>query len=53
MTNFGVYSMDEEVYSRLLDKEALMLNAIENDQLEILPTEEEDLDKIFRPLGLK
>ncbi len=53
LTNFGVYSMDEEVYSRLLDKEALMLNAIENDQLEILPTEEEDLDKIFRPLGLK
>lgn len=44
----GQYSLGEKVYERLADKEQLMLEAIDNDKLEILPTDDEDLDFFFK-----
>lgn len=46
--NQGNYSLGERVYERLVDKEKLMLEAIDNDKLEILPTDDEDLDFFFK-----
>ncbi|WP_240624907.1 DEAD/DEAH box helicase [Staphylococcus debuckii] len=43
----GDYSLGERVYNRLSDKEQLMLDAIDNHELEILPTEDEDLKFFF------
>lgn len=43
----GSYSLDERVYNRLNEKERLMLEAIDNHELEILPTEDEDLQFFF------
>ncbi|MDK9864076.1 DEAD/DEAH box helicase [Staphylococcus equorum] len=44
----GQYSLGEKVYERLAEKEQLMLEAIDNDKLEILPTDDEDLDFFFK-----
>lgn len=52
LTNFNFehekYSLSRKVYERLMEKEELMLDAIDNHQLEILPTEEEDIDFLFK-----
>lgn len=42
------WSMDREIYNRLKFKEGVMLNAIDHDVLESMPTDEEDLDNIFQ-----
>ncbi len=47
---FEEYSMDEEVYNRLMYKEEVMQKAIENNELEPVYTPEEDLDLIFKHL---
>ena len=39
----GNYSLGERIYNRLSEKEQLMLDAIDKHELEILPTEDEDL----------
>lgn len=49
-TQDGPWSMDGTVYQRLLEKEQTMLEAIDHQVLEILPTSEEDLEMIFGPL---
>lgn len=46
----GEWSIDEEVYNRLKDKEEIMLNAIDRNVLETMPTSMEDLDLIFSKL---
>lgn len=46
------YSLDCEIYNRLLEKEEVMLNAIESGILETVTTSEEDVELIFSPLGL-
>ncbi|WP_422659276.1 SNF2-related protein [Paenibacillus sp. EC2-1] len=46
------YSLDEKIYLRLMEKEQIMLDAIENDTLERGNTPEEDLDLIFSDLRL-
>ena len=46
-TNEGSWSMDRAVYDRLKEKEKIMLDAIDNNILEIMPTSSEDLDIIF------
>ena len=51
-TEDGPWSMDEEVFLRLQTKEQTMLNAIDKQILETLPTSEEDLDLIFNKLKL-
>ena len=48
----GEWSIDEEVYNRLKDKEEIMLNAIDRHVLETMPTSMEDLDIIFSKLKL-
>ena len=45
-----VYSMDEQIYLRLKEKEQIMLDAIDADVLETMPTSDEELDKIFEKL---
>ncbi len=49
-TEKGPWSMEGEVYRRLCQKEQTMLEAIGRRTLEVLPTSEEDLEMIFRPL---
>lgn len=44
------FSLDENIYNRLKDKETTMINAIENCKLEEVTTTQEDLDIIFRRL---
>ncbi len=44
------WSLDEEIYNRLKAKEKIMLEAIQNRTLEIMPTSEEDLRIIFEKL---
>jgi len=44
----GGFSLNKKVYERLLEKEQIMLNAIDNDVLETMPTSEEELDMIFQ-----
>jgi hypothetical protein len=46
-TDEGVWSLDEAIYQRLLEKESIMLDAIANRKLEVMPTSTEDLDIIF------
>lgn len=46
----GKYSLGERIYKRLSEKEQLMLDAIDNHELEILPTEDEDLEFFFAHL---
>ena len=41
-TEHGVWSLGEKVYRRLKDKEKIMLDAIDNHILEVMPTSEED-----------
>ena len=49
-TEDGAWSMDGAVYDRLMEKEQIMLDAIDNHVLEAMPTSEEDLDKVFAKL---
>ena len=49
-TEDGAWSLDEAVYQRLMEKEQIMLDAIDNHVLEAMPTSDEDLDKIFERL---
>lgn len=49
-SNEGEYSMDEQIYLRLKEKEQIMLDAIDADILETMPTSDEELDKIFEKL---
>lgn len=44
------YSMDREIYERLLEKEQTMLRAIDAELIETQPTTDEDLDAIFAGL---
>ncbi|WP_436855423.1 DEAD/DEAH box helicase [Staphylococcus caeli] len=44
----GSYSLGERIYSRLSEKEQLMIDAIDKHELELLPTEDEDLAFFFR-----
>ena len=44
------YSLDEKILIRLQEKEQIMLDAIENNQLETVTTTQEDLDLIFNGL---
>lgn len=44
------WSMEGEVYSRLQDKEKIMMDAIEHHQMESMPTSQEDLDAVFAGL---
>lgn len=46
------YSLGEKIYYRLVEKERIMLDAIDKDRLEILGTSDEDLDLIFNDLNL-
>ena len=50
LTENGPWSMEGEVYRRLRQKEQTMLAAIGRRTLEVLPTSEEDLEMIFKPL---
>lgn len=45
-----LFSLDEAVYRRLHEKEAIMLNAIDNNVLEKVTTPEEDVELIFKNL---
>lgn len=47
------YSLDNKIYQRLLEKERTMLEAIDNNTLEVLTPSEEDLELIFKDLKLK
>lgn len=49
----GEYSLDKKIYDRLQEKEQIMLNAIDNNILEILPSSEEELDLIFEEFDKK
>ncbi|MBU3131031.1 DEAD/DEAH box helicase family protein [Clostridium gasigenes] len=44
------FSIDEQIYSRLMDKEKIMLEAIDNNELEYVTSNKEDLDLIFGDL---
>ena len=46
------YSLDEQIFIRLQEKERIMLDAIENQKLEKVTTTQEDLDLIFGGLKL-
>lgn len=46
----GDFSLDKRIYERLMQKEQLMIDAIENHKLEIMPTEDEDLEWMFEIL---
>lgn len=50
LTEDGPWSMEGIVYRRLRQKEQTMLEAIGRRTLEVLPTSEEDLEMIFKPL---
>lgn len=50
--NHMSYSLGEQIYDRLVEKERIMLDAIDKDRLEILGTSDEDLDLIFSDLNL-
>lgn len=49
-TNNGMWSLGENVYNRLKEKEQIMLDAIDNHTLEAMPTSDEDLEMIFSKL---
>lgn len=44
------YSLDQKIYQRLLEKERIMLEAIDKDVLESLGSIEDDIEIIFRDL---
>ena len=44
------YSLDQRIYQRLLEKEEIMLDAIDKDVLETLGSIEEDIEIIFKDL---
>lgn len=46
-TEDGDWSLGEAIYNRLKEKEEIMLEAIANRRLEVMPTSKEDLDLIF------
>ena len=48
----GSWSLDEAIYERLKTKEQIMLDAIAEYKLEIMPTSEEDLRIIFDKLNI-
>lgn len=48
----GAFALGERIYDRLKEKEQIMLNAIENQVLEKVTSTEEDLELIFKGLGL-
>lgn len=50
--NNDYYSMDEQIYARLVEKEKRMLAAIDADTLERMPTTREELDMIFSQVHL-
>lgn len=50
LTENGPWSMEGVVYQRLRQKEETMLEAIGRRTLEVLPSSEEDLEMIFKPL---
>lgn len=52
INNYIPYSLDEQIYYRLVEKERIMLEAIDKDRLEIYNTSEEDLNLIFNDLNL-
>lgn len=45
-----IFSIDEQVYIRLMEKEKIMLDAIDNNCIEDVTTSEEDLELIFGKL---
>ena len=45
-----IYSLDQRIYERLLEKERIMLEAIDKDVLETLGSIEEDIEIIFKDL---
>ena len=45
-----IYSLDQRIYERLLEKERIMLDAIDKDVLETLGSIEEDIEIIFKDL---
>lgn len=49
-TNDDYWSLNNEIYQRLKDKEQLMLDAIDNHILESMPTTDEDMEMIFNKL---
>lgn len=49
-TEDGPWSLDEAIYTRLKEKEQIMLDAIDNHVLEAMPTSAEDLELIFSKL---
>jgi SNF2 family DNA or RNA helicase len=51
LTEYGAWSMGYSIYQRLMEKESIMLDAIDTHLLEAMPTSDEDLDKIFAGLG--
>ena len=44
------YSLDQKIYQRLLEKEKIMLDAIDEDILESLGSIEDDIEVIFKDL---
>lgn len=46
-TDDGIWSLDRAVYDRLREKEKIMLDAIDKQFLEVMPTSDEDLEIIF------
>lgn len=44
------FSIGEKIYERLMDKEKIMLDAIDNNELEEVTSTQEDLDLIFDKL---
>ena len=46
------YSLDQKIYQRLLEKEKIMLDAIDEDILESLGNIEDDIEVIFKDLKL-
>lgn len=49
-TEGDYWSLNNEIYQRLKEKEQLMLDAIDNHILESMPTTDEDMDMIFSKL---
>lgn len=46
-TEDGEWSLGDAIYRRLMEKEQIMLDAIDNHVLEAMPTSDEDLEVIF------
>lgn len=50
-TKEGPWSLDDAIYCRLREKENIMLEAIERQVLEAMPTSKENLEKIFSKIS--